>query len=119
MELTLETKNYFEDLFDRKFEEKFEQKFEQKFEGKFEEKFKDLKRHNQALAESFRHDVKAMTEQLPTRTEVREIVKEEIDLRLEPIESDIRVIKIELQDINRTMNNHEHRIVRLEETVLE
>lgn len=106
MAIDLETRKYLEDLLDRKFDKKFDQKFA--------EQMVEIKRHNDTLLELFRHDLKAMTEQVPTRADVRGIVREELDVRIKPIESDIHVIKCEIKDINRKIDNHDKRITKLE-----
>lgn len=135
MQLDSEIKNYFDQKFtevEKHFDGKFievERRFDNKFvevdkrsdakfvtgfsemtkhfDIKFNESLSEIKRHNDTLLEAFRHDLKAMTEQLPTRTDVRDIVREELDDRLQPIETDIHVIKLEIKD-------HGRRITRLE-----
>ena len=70
----------------------------------FDEKIKSLlveiKTHNDALLEGFRHYIVAMTEQKTTRTQVREINSEEN------------------KSTHLKLTNHETRIVSLEEIVL-
>ncbi len=99
-------------------DQEFKDYLNETLDEKLSEHTEEFKRHTSALAEGFRHDLKAMTEQLPTRTEVREIVREEIAIEVGPIKSDIKVIKLELQDINKILDNHENRIVSLEEAVV-
>ncbi|MEY2664571.1 MAG: hypothetical protein RIT04_379 [Candidatus Parcubacteria bacterium] len=69
------------------------------------------------IIEKFQNDLKAMTEQFPTRSEVRDIVREELHDELRPIRSDIAIIKTEISSINKKLSNHEVRITRLERKV--